>query len=42
MSTATHIRPAIGTMFMLPGEFHAHSLGKALRAGQLFSLPVNP
>jgi hypothetical protein len=29
------------TMFMLPGEFHAHSLGEALRAGQLFTLPVN-
>lgn len=29
------------TLYMLPGEFHMHSLGEALRAGQLFSPPVS-
>lgn len=32
----------ICTLTMLPDEFKAHSLGEALRAGQLFTLPVNP
>jgi hypothetical protein len=29
------------TLTMLPDEFEAHSLGEALRAGQLFTSPVN-
>ena len=31
----------ICTLYMLPGEFHTHSLGEALHAGQLFTSPVN-
>jgi hypothetical protein len=29
------------TLTMLPGEFQMHSLGEALRAGQLFTSPVS-
>ena len=29
------------TLYMLHGEFHAHSLGEALRAGQLFTPVVS-
>jgi hypothetical protein len=32
----------ICTLTMLPAEFDTHSLGEALRAGQLFTSPVNP
>lgn len=32
----------ICTLTMLPAEFDAHSLGEALRAGQLFTSLVNP
>lgn len=29
------------TLYMLPGEFHVHSLGEAIRAGQLFTPSVS-
>lgn len=29
------------SMTLLAGEFHLHSVGEAIRAGQLFTLPVN-